>query len=123
MNVTILCGGNGSRLWPLSRNKLPKQFLKLVNDKTMFQNTVLRFQSLEVNRYIIICNKEHHFIIEEQMIELNLDKDYMIVTEPMGRDTAAAVATASLLSNPEDTTLIVPCDHVFDDAECCNIVK
>ena len=123
MNVTILCGGNGSRLWPLSRNKLPKQFLKLVNDKTMFQNTVLRFQSLEVNRYIIICNKEHHFIIEEQMNELNLDKDYMIVTEPMGRDTAAAVATASLLSNPEDTTLIVPCDHVFDDVECCKIVN
>ena len=76
MNIIILCGGKGSRLWPLSREKLPKQFLPLVDSKTMFQNTILRFQNLKklnitVNKYIIICNTEHEFIVNEQLSELN----------------------------------------------------
>ena len=49
MNIVVLCGGNGTRLWPLSRKKLPKQFLPLVNDKTMFQNTLLRFEHLKTD--------------------------------------------------------------------------
>lgn len=133
MNIIILCGGNGTRLWPLSRKKLPKQFLPLVNDKTMFQNTLLRFQHLktehflqkpiEINKYIIICNKDHDFMVEEQIKELNLKEDYIIITEPMGRDTAAAVATAALAGNVDDVSLIVPCDHIFNDEEFCNVVK
>ena len=55
MNIIILCGGNGTRLWPLSRKKLPKQFLPLVNDKTMFQNTLLRFQHLKTEHFLQ-CN-------------------------------------------------------------------
>tara|TARA_B110000967_G_C18875941_1_gene558276 strand:- start:114 stop:1556 length:1443 start_codon:yes stop_codon:yes gene_type:complete len=133
MNIVVLCGGNGTRLWPLSRKKLPKQFLPLVNDKTMFQNTLLRFEHLKtdylfqkpivINRYIIICNKEHHFMVEEQMKELELEEDYTIVTEPMGRDTAAAVAIAALMGDGEDISLVVPCDHIFNDEEFCNVVK
>lgn len=133
MNIVVLCGGNGTRLWPLSRKKLPKQFLPLVNDKTMFQNTLLRFEHLktdfryqkpiEINKFIIICNKEHHFIVEEQIKELDLKEDYMIITEPMGRDTAAAVATAALNGGQDDVSLVVPCDHIFNDEEFCNVVK
>jgi len=123
ITIVVLCGGNGTRLWPLSRKKLPKQFLTLVNDKTMFQNTILRFQTLNVNKYVIICNKEHQFIVEEQINTIPLNREYMIITEPMGRDTAAAVSTSAIIGEEEDITLIVPCDHVFDDKECCNVIN
>ena len=121
--VTIICGGNGTRLWPLSRKKLPKQFLKLVNNKTMFQNTILRFQTLQVSQFIVICNIEHQFIVEEQVNELNLNSEVMIVTESIGRDTGPAVAIASLLGAPDALNLIVPCDHIFNDEECCKIIN
>ena len=133
MNIIVLCGGNGTRLWPLSRKNLPKQFLPLVNDKTMFQNTLLRFEHLkkdvcyqkpiEIKKFIIICNKEHHFIVEEQINELDLKEDYMIITEPIGRDTAAAVAIAALNGDNDDVSLVVPCDHIFNDKKFCNVVK
>ena len=133
MNIVILCGGNGTRLWPLSRKKLPKQFLSLVNDKTMFQNTIMRFKNLrtdylyqtpiKINKYIIICNKEHHFIVEQQIKELDLKEDYRIITEPIGRDTAAAIAISLLQEDKDIVSLIVPCDHIFNDNEFCNVVK
>jgi len=127
MNIVILCGGNGTRLWPLSRTKLPKQFLSLTNDKTMFQNTVLRFQHLkplniQINQYIIICNKEHSYIVDEQIKALNLTDKYTIICEPIGRDSAPAVCIASLFGEEEDTTLIVPCDHIFNDEELCKLI-
>jgi mannose-1-phosphate guanylyltransferase/mannose-6-phosphate isomerase len=128
MNIIILCGGKGSRLWPLSREKLPKQFLPLVDSKTMFQNTILRFQNLKklnitVNKYIIICNTEHEFIVNEQLSELNLEDNFVIIAEPMGRDSAPAVCIASLYGNEDDISLIVPCDHIFNDYELCGVVK
>jgi len=127
MNIVVLCGGKGSRLWPLSREKLPKQFLPLVDSKTMFQNTILRFQHLKqlnvtVNKYIIICNKEHEFIVNEQLVALNLDINFVIIAEPMGRDSAPAVCIASLYGNEDDVSLIVPCDHIFNDNELCAVV-
>jgi mannose-1-phosphate guanylyltransferase len=73
MNCIILCGGSGSRLWPLSREKLPKQLLPIVNENTMLQNTVIRFKNLNIKKYIIICNKEHYFLIEKQLNDLELD--------------------------------------------------
>jgi mannose-1-phosphate guanylyltransferase/mannose-6-phosphate isomerase len=128
MNVVILCGGKGSRLWPLSREKLPKQFLPLVDSKTMFQNTILRFQYLkklkiDINKYIIICNKEHEFIVNEQLVELNLEDNVVIITEPIGRDSAPAVCIASLYGKKDDVSLIVPCDHIFNDYELCSVIK
>ena len=127
MNIVILCGGNGTRLWPLSRKKLPKQFLSLTNDQTMFQNTVMRFQHLkqhtmQINQYTIICNKEHGFMVDEQMKALNLSDKYTIICEPFGKDSAPAVCIASLFGDEQDTTLIVPCDHIFDDEELCKLI-
>lgn len=134
MNIIILCGGSGTRLWPLSRKKLPKQFLSLTNEKTMFQNTILRFDKLknptyewytkiEINKFIIICNKEHVFIIEEQLKELDLNYKFIIITEPIGRDTAPAIAIGCLCGELDNTSLVVPCDHVFNDEEFCNIIN
>ena len=118
INCVILCGGSGSRLWPLSREKLPKQLLPLVNEFTMLQNTIMRFNKLSATmttRFTIICNIEHAFLVQTQINDLQQPVQATIVAEPMGRDTAPAVAIASLLSKPDETTLIVPCDHVFDD--------
>lgn len=117
MNCIILCGGSGSRLWPLSREKLPKQLLPIVNTNTMLQNTVIRFKNLDIKKYIIICNKEHYFLVEKQINELELDSNIniSIVTEPIGKDTCAAIAIGVLLGNPYEISIVVPCDHVFDD--------
>ena len=72
LNIVIMCGGSGTRLWPLSRKLLPKQFLKLTDkDKTMFQLSCLRVQSLNYDNLLIICNQEHVFIAEKQIEELD----------------------------------------------------
>jgi mannose-1-phosphate guanylyltransferase len=104
-NFVILCGGSGTRLWPNSREKLPKQFLKLTNENTMLQNTILRIYNLVKNinnkdiknKLIIICNKEHSHIIEKQINELKLHIDYQIISEPKGRDSAPAICISALL--------------------------
>jgi mannose-1-phosphate guanylyltransferase/mannose-6-phosphate isomerase len=142
VNFVILCGGSGSRLWPKSREKLPKQLLALTNDLTMLQNTVQRLcflnskltttninlnscnlERINSNKLIIICNKEHAHIVELQLAEIALlPFEYKIVSEPIGRDSAPAICIASLLSNSEDYTFVFPCDHVMDDEEfskCC----
>ena len=126
MNIIILCGGKGTRLWPISREKFPKQFHSLVNENSMFQNTLLRFlnnDKININKFIIICNKDHEFIVNEQLEQLNMDKQYIIVSEPIGRDSAPAVCIGTLLGNIDSTSLIVPCDHVFDDLELCTILN
>lgn len=94
MNFVILCGGSGSRLWPKSREKYPKQFLSLVNDYTMLQNTVLRiinlineFELKENSKIYVICNKDHVFIVDEQISTLNLSIPFYIISEPKGRDS------------------------------------
>ena len=133
VNFVILCGGSGSRLWPKSREKLPKQLLKLINEKTMFQSTVLRIINLvknihndnhvfNDNKLIIICNKEHAHIIEKQLNELKIEINYQIVSEPKGRDSAPAICISALLGEREDNTIVMPCDHVFNDndfSNCC----
>ena len=68
LNIIILCCGKGTRLWPISREKKPKQFYSLVNENSMFQNTILRFLNsniININKFIIICNKDHEFIVNE----------------------------------------------------------
>ena len=123
VNFVILCGGSGSRLWPKSREKLPKQLLSLTNGNTMFQNTVNRINYLaknmvneiHKNKLIVICNKDHAHIIETQINQLELSFDYQIVSEPKGRDSAPAICIASLLGLSTDYTLVLPCDHVFND--------
>ena len=132
-NFVILCGGSGSRLWPKSREKLPKQLLKLTNKHTMFQNTVLRIinlvktieknddnKTVSDNNLIIICNKEHSHIIERQLNELKIEINYKIISEPKGRDSAPAICISALLGEYEDKTIIMPCDHVFNDDDFTN---
>ena len=124
MNFVILCGGSGSRLWPKSREKMPKQFLKLNNEYTMLQNTILRIINLieflpqkSNSKIIVICNKDHYFIVEKQIEELDIDVEFFIVTEPKGRDSAPAICIASLLGGGDENTFIMPCDHIFDNSE------
>ena len=120
MNFVILCGGSGSRLWPKSREKLPKQFLKMTNHFTMLQNTLLRVQEMiDVtninNSYItVICNKDHGHIVEVQANELSIDVPVRVITEPKGRDSAPAICISSLIGLEEEYTCIMPCDHIFD---------
>src|SRR4249920_1096927 len=91
----ILCGGAGSRLWPVSRQLLPKQFLPLVTGRTLLQDTALRAKQASAGATpIIICNEAHRFLVQDQLSEIGVAA--RIVLEPAGRNTAAAVAVAAL---------------------------
>lgn len=113
----ILAGGSGTRLWPLSRECHPKQLLPLVNDKTMLQNTLLRVQGLKgVSSPIVVCTEEHRFLVAEQV--RSIGGDATIIIEPVGRDTAPAVAVAALdavRQNENAVLLVLPADHVIGD--------
>ena len=105
----ILCGGSGKRLWPLSREDQPKQFLPLVNDKTMLQETILRLSGLEnIAEPIIVCNYNHRFLVAEQCHQIN-KKNMEILLEPEGRNTAPAITAAAIysLKNKKDVILLV----------------
>jgi mannose-1-phosphate guanylyltransferase / mannose-6-phosphate isomerase len=114
----ILSGGSGTRLWPLSREQYPKQLLPLLDDKTLLQNTVLRLQSVrDVGFPLVVCNNSHRFIVAEQLRQINQEPSGIIL-EPVGRNTAPAVAVAALHAtrNGEDPILaIMPSDHVIRD--------
>jgi mannose-1-phosphate guanylyltransferase len=117
----IMAGGNGSRLWPLSRVLYPKQFLCLKGELTMLQTTVSRLNGVECESPVVICNEEHRFIVAEQLRELNKLTEN-IVLEPAGRNTAPAIALAALaaIRNQSDTDplmLILAADHVIQDEE------
>lgn len=114
----ILSGGSGSRLWPLSRKLYPKQFLNLVNDKSLFQNTILRLPT-EVSDPLVICNEEHRFIVAEQMRQIQYGNKG-IVLEPIGRNTAPAIAIAAfnfLNQNEDPTMLILSADHLIENED------
>ncbi len=111
----ILCGGSGSRLWPLSRASYPKQFIDLLaNGHSMLQSTVLRLQSLDaVAAPLAICNHENRFFVAEQFQQLNV-KPSSIVLEPVARNTAPAVAIAAFSAleiDPDAVLLVLPADH------------
>lgn len=110
----IMAGGSGTRLWPLSRARHPKQFLPLNGDKTMLQQTVERLSGLPTSESITICNEEHRFFVAEQLREINaLGK---IILEPVSRNTAPAVTLAALAKKEEDPLLLVlAADHVIAD--------
>jgi mannose-1-phosphate guanylyltransferase/mannose-6-phosphate isomerase len=116
----ILSGGSGTRLWPLSREQYPKQYLPLVGDNTMLQETILRLNGLDnLTDPIIICNADHRFLVAEQCQQINI-KNPTILLEPIGRNTAAAIAAAALqsLKDSEDSTLLVlSADHVIQDVD------
>lgn len=110
----IMAGGSGTRLWPLSRAGHPKQFLELNGDKTMLQQTAERLSGLPISESITICNEEHRFFVAEQLREV--DALGKIVLEPVGRNTAPAIALAALLERKDDPLLLVlAADHVIDN--------
>ena len=118
----ILCGGSGTRLWPLSRESYPKQFLSIKKKEkfSLLQKTIKRISSVKnLKTIILVCNEEHRFIVAEQMRELNI-KDFIILLEPFGRNTAPAITVAALksLELEEDPTLLVlSSDHEINNTE------
>ena len=117
MIPVILSGGSGSRLWPLSRKQFPKQFLALTGEHTLFQQTLERLVFDGMDAPIVVCNKDHRFIVNEQLASRGLDTQ-RILMEPFGRNTAPAVAlTAMMLVNEgrDELMLVLPADHVLDD--------
>jgi mannose-1-phosphate guanylyltransferase/mannose-1-phosphate guanylyltransferase/mannose-6-phosphate isomerase len=113
----ILSGGSGSRLWPLSRSLYPKQLLPLSSERTMIQETVLRAGPAHFARPVIICNEAHRFIVAEQMQEIGVTP-LRLVLEPIGRNTAPAIATAALIlarTDPDAIMAVLPSDHVITD--------
>jgi mannose-1-phosphate guanylyltransferase/mannose-6-phosphate isomerase len=123
----ILCGGAGSRLWPVSRQLLPKQFLPLVTGRTLLQDTALRARVAQGTAarapasagnppMIVICNEAHRFLVQDQLAEIGIAA--RIVLEPAGRSTAAAVAVAALACEKDDPVLLVlASDHAIGGAE------
>ncbi|HEY8400085.1 MAG TPA: mannose-1-phosphate guanylyltransferase/mannose-6-phosphate isomerase [Cytophagaceae bacterium] len=118
MIPVILSGGSGTRLWPLSRGQFPKQFLPLVSNHTMLQETMLRLNNVEgMKAPITVCNEDHRFMMAEQLWEIGI-KPSAIILEPVGKNTAPAVALAALAAESEDDILLVlPADHVISDLE------
>ncbi len=114
----ILSGGSGSRLWPMSRRLLPKQFLPLVSERTMLQDTVLRLQGVEGSRAaIVVSNSEHRFFVAEQLREIGAPTEVQIL-EPIGRNTAPAAAVVALYvqsRDPDACLLVLPSDHLIRD--------
>jgi mannose-1-phosphate guanylyltransferase/mannose-1-phosphate guanylyltransferase/mannose-6-phosphate isomerase len=115
MIPVILSGGSGTRLWPLSRGHHPKQFLPLVSDNTMIQETLNRLDGvIGMKPPIAVCNEEHRFMMAEQLWEIGC-KPSAIILEPIGKNTAPAVAMAALAtSSKDDVLLILPADHVIE---------
>jgi mannose-1-phosphate guanylyltransferase len=109
----IMAGGSGTRLWPLSRAEHPKQFLRLHGEDTMLQTTVKRLSELDINSSITICNEEHRFFVAEQLREI--DKLGSIILEPVGRNTAPAIALAALTAKDDPLLLVLAADHVIQD--------
>lgn len=115
----ILAGGSGTRLWPLSRQLNPKQFLKLLGDRTMFQQTLQRLEGLPCTAPIVVCSEEHRFLAAEQLREIATEGT-SIILEPSPRNTAPAIALAALQSMKGDGNamlLVLPADHLIADPE------
>ena len=118
----ILCGGSGTRLWPLSRKSYPKQFVPLVGDKTLFQSSALRMTGPEFAAPIVLTNSDFRFIVTEQLQEIGIDPGAILI-EPEGRNTAPAVLAAALYvarKDPNAVLLVAPSDHIIPDTAAFN---
>ena len=115
IKAVIMAGGSGTRLWPLSRAAHPKQFLALHGDDTMLQATFKRLEGLDIQSSVTICNEEHRFFVAEQLREI--DKLGSIILEPVGRNTAPAIALAALssLEGEDPLLLVLAADHVIQN--------
>ena len=123
LHSVILAGGSGTRLWPLSRESYPKQFLRLIGKQSLFQDTVLRLDGLEdIAPPLVVCNEEHRFLVAEQLRQLGKSA-LAIALEPIGRNTAPALTLSALMlldeqagfSDGDPVMLVLPADHVVSD--------
>lgn len=110
----ILCGGSGTRLWPLSRKSFPKQFVPLVGDKSLLQLTLERVAGLG-GRVLSVASEDHRFLVADTLRQAKLEGT--VILEPVARNTAAAMALAAVHASPEDFLLFCPADHHIPDAQ------
>ena len=111
----LLCGGSGTRLWPLSRESYPKQFRPVVGDKTLFQGSMQRLSGPQFNDPVVVTNSDYRFIVTEQLQEVGIDPGAILI-EPESRNTAPAVLAAALFisgQDPDAILLIAPSDHII----------
>ncbi|WP_457746478.1 mannose-1-phosphate guanylyltransferase/mannose-6-phosphate isomerase [Sulfurimonas sp.] len=111
----ILCGGSGTRLWPISRTLMPKQFVKLFDDKSLFQLSVER-NSIVCDKQLIVSNAEQYFLALDQLEELD-KKNTQYLLEPVGKNTAPAIALACFAVPTDEIVLITPSDHLIKDQQ------
>ncbi len=114
----ILCGGSGTRLWPLSRKSYPKQFSKLIGEESLFQMSASRVRGADYSQPLVLTNADFRFIVTEQLAEIGIDPGAVLI-EPEGRNTAPAILAAALylLAQDQDAVLLVlPSDHNVPDA-------
>jgi len=120
MIPVVMSGGSGTRLWPLSRKQKPKQFLPLVNNHTMFENTLLRLNGISnIEPPIVVCNEDHRFMVAEQLKDLAITNS-IIALEPEGRNTAPAIAAAAFAAmqnadGADPVLLVLAADHEITD--------
>jgi mannose-1-phosphate guanylyltransferase/mannose-6-phosphate isomerase len=117
LTPVLLSGGVGSRLWPVSREAHPKQFLPLAGELSMLQDTLQRTVGLEETPPLVVCNEEHRFMVAEQLRQVGIQAGALIL-EPQGRNTAPAVALAALevlVEDPEALLLVLPADHLIQN--------
>src|SRR5262245_53836070 len=115
----LLCGGTGTRLWPLSREAFPKQFHKIPGSQTLFQQTCCRLTGDLFEELTVLSNTKHRFLIADQLQETSAQAP-RIVLEPVSRNTAPAACIAALMAarrDPGALVLLSPSDHVIADAE------
>ncbi len=120
----ILAGGSGTRLWPLSRESYPKQFCKIIGERSLFQQTVLRAQAIsQMAAPVVVTNESYYFICQDQLREIGIS-DATYILEPCARNTAAAIALAAHTLTFDATLLVMPSDHLIkDDAYFASIIE
>jgi len=122
MTNIILCGGSGTRLWPISRTLMPKQFVKLFDNESLFQMTVKR-NSAMCDKQLIVSNAEQYFLAVDQLDELNITGSSFLL-EPVGRNTAPAIAMACFSLPKDETVLVSSSDHLIkNEKEYANVLE
>lgn len=120
MTTIILCGGSGTRLWPLSRKLMPKQFNRFIHGVSLFESTVERNRA-DSSGFLIASNADQAFLAAGQLADAGVS-DYRLLVEPVGRNTAPAIALACLMLPPQELVLVVPSDHVIRNADAYSLI-